>query len=149
MRVHVYLHTFLPFTSFTLPDLTPNPGLWWYFFTEMFDHFRPFFLMVFSVRSSSLLFEPPFDSCRSMYSFTSSLSVSNSSMFHFTRKIHEWLKYRKIRSSLCNVLPSWNPRPLQAVPNACRFWFIHQHDYYLPGGISMYVVVFPTHNTIQ
>ncbi|KZT29124.1 PIG-U-domain-containing protein [Neolentinus lepideus HHB14362 ss-1] len=33
----------------TLPDLTPNPGLWWYFFTEMFDHFRSFFLMVFSV----------------------------------------------------------------------------------------------------
>lgn len=33
----------------TLPDLTPNTGLWWYFFTEMFDHFRPFFLMVFSV----------------------------------------------------------------------------------------------------
>lgn len=36
--------------SLMLPDLTPNPGLWWYFFTEMFDHFRPFFLMVFSVR---------------------------------------------------------------------------------------------------
>lgn len=35
--------------SLMLPDLTPNPGLWWYFFTEMFDHFRPFFLMVFSV----------------------------------------------------------------------------------------------------
>ncbi|KAL6301989.1 PIG-U-domain-containing protein [Sparassis latifolia] len=35
--------------QFMLPDLTPNPGLWWYFFTEMFDHFRPFFLMVFSV----------------------------------------------------------------------------------------------------
>ncbi|KAG5653519.1 hypothetical protein H0H81_012593 [Sphagnurus paluster] len=35
--------------SMTLPDLTPNTGLWWYFFTEMFDHFRPFFLMVFSV----------------------------------------------------------------------------------------------------
>ncbi|KAI6131496.1 PIG-U-domain-containing protein [Pisolithus croceorrhizus] len=34
--------------SLILPDLTPNPGLWWYFFTEMFDHFRPFFLMVFS-----------------------------------------------------------------------------------------------------
>lgn len=37
---------------FLLPDLTPNPGLWWYFFTEMFDHFRPFFLMVFSVSGS-------------------------------------------------------------------------------------------------
>ncbi|CAK5284136.1 unnamed protein product [Mycena citricolor] len=35
--------------SLTLPDLTPNPGVWWYFFTEMFDHFRPFFLMVFSL----------------------------------------------------------------------------------------------------
>lgn len=23
--------------------------MWWYFFTEMFDHFRPFFLMVFSI----------------------------------------------------------------------------------------------------
>ncbi|KDQ10047.1 hypothetical protein BOTBODRAFT_116364 [Botryobasidium botryosum FD-172 SS1] len=34
---------------FLLPDLTPNPGLWWYFFTEMFDHFRPFFLMAFSI----------------------------------------------------------------------------------------------------
>ncbi|KAI0001371.1 PIG-U-domain-containing protein [Russula compacta] len=32
-----------------LPDLMPNSGLWWYFFTEMFDHFRPFFLMVFSL----------------------------------------------------------------------------------------------------
>lgn len=44
--------TWMPQTwgvSLTLPDLTPNPGLWWYFFTEMFDHFRPFFLMVFSV----------------------------------------------------------------------------------------------------
>jgi GPI-anchor transamidase subunit U len=38
-----------------LPDLTPNPGLWWYFFTEMFDDFRPFFLMVFSVRCSGSL----------------------------------------------------------------------------------------------
>jgi len=34
---------------FLLPDLTPNPGLWWYFFTEMFEHFRPLYLMVFSV----------------------------------------------------------------------------------------------------
>ncbi|KAG0645677.1 Phosphatidylinositol glycan anchor biosynthesis class U [Hyphodiscus hymeniophilus] len=27
-----------------LPDLTPNVGLWWYFFIEMFDSFRNFFL---------------------------------------------------------------------------------------------------------
>ncbi|KAJ3542830.1 hypothetical protein NMY22_g3365 [Coprinellus aureogranulatus] len=42
-------------TWFTLPDLTPNVGLWWYFFTEMFDHFRSFFLMVFSETQIHLL----------------------------------------------------------------------------------------------
>ncbi|KAF8453521.1 GPI transamidase subunit PIG-U [Terfezia claveryi] len=32
-----------------LPDLTPNVGLWWYFFIEMFDPFREFFLCVFQL----------------------------------------------------------------------------------------------------
>jgi len=34
-------------TRLLLPDLTPNVGLWWYFFIEMFDSFRSFFLGVF------------------------------------------------------------------------------------------------------
>ncbi|KAL1305262.1 hypothetical protein AAFC00_002174 [Neodothiora populina] len=34
-------------TRLLLPDLTPNVGLWWYFFIEMFDSFRAFFLAVF------------------------------------------------------------------------------------------------------
>ena len=41
---------FLPsvyLTPLQLPDLTPNTGLWWYFFIEMFDPFRSFFLGVF------------------------------------------------------------------------------------------------------
>ncbi len=32
-----------------VPDLTPNVGLWWYFFIEMFDPFRNFFLSVFQL----------------------------------------------------------------------------------------------------
>ncbi|ORY32832.1 putative cell division cycle protein 91 [Naematelia encephala] len=32
-----------------VPDLTPNVGMWWYFFTEIFDHFRHFFLGVFQL----------------------------------------------------------------------------------------------------
>jgi hypothetical protein len=46
-----FLFVYIPdfWLRFLLPDLTPNPGLWWYFFTEMFEHFRPFYLMVFSV----------------------------------------------------------------------------------------------------
>eukprot|EP00111_Clytia_hemisphaerica_P004345 TCONS_00012432-protein len=31
------------------PDLTPNMGLFWYFFLEMFDHFRLFFLVVYQI----------------------------------------------------------------------------------------------------
>ena len=41
---------FIPSTygvQLLLPDLTPNVGLWWYFFIEMFDSFREFFLGVF------------------------------------------------------------------------------------------------------
>ncbi len=38
---------------FTLkvPDLIPNLGLFWYFFTEMFDHFRTFFTFVFQINA--------------------------------------------------------------------------------------------------
>ncbi|KAJ3045481.1 hypothetical protein HDV00_009134 [Rhizophlyctis rosea] len=32
-----------------VPDLTPNVGLFWYFFIEMFDHYRTFFLCVFQI----------------------------------------------------------------------------------------------------
>lgn len=47
---------FLPSTygiQLTLSDLTPNVGLWWYFFIEMFDSFRAFFLGVFWLHLSS------------------------------------------------------------------------------------------------
>lgn len=50
---------FLPSTygvSLLLPDLTPNVGLWWYFFIEMFDPFRSFFLSVFQLHLSSYTF---------------------------------------------------------------------------------------------
>lgn len=41
MLRHCYL------AQVSLPDLTPNIGLWWYFFIEIFDAFRPFFIGVF------------------------------------------------------------------------------------------------------
>ncbi|KAJ1030044.1 hypothetical protein NDA16_000957 [Ustilago loliicola] len=34
---------------FFATDLTPNLGLWWYFFMEIFDHFRDFFLLTFNI----------------------------------------------------------------------------------------------------
>ena len=35
----------------TVPDQTPNIGLFWYFFTEIFDHFQIFFLFVFQINA--------------------------------------------------------------------------------------------------
>ncbi|KAH9515494.1 hypothetical protein Btru_011174 [Bulinus truncatus] len=35
----------------TVPDLTPNVGVFWYFFTEMFDHFRTFFVCVYQLNA--------------------------------------------------------------------------------------------------
>ncbi|KOS18399.1 Phosphatidylinositol glycan anchor biosynthesis class U protein [Escovopsis weberi] len=37
----------------TLSDLTPNVGLWWYFFIELFDPFRAFYLAVFWLHLAS------------------------------------------------------------------------------------------------
>ncbi|KAF9927360.1 hypothetical protein BGZ67_007554 [Mortierella alpina] len=36
-------------TILMVSDLTPNLGLFWYFFIEMFDQFRPFFILVFQI----------------------------------------------------------------------------------------------------
>ncbi len=33
----------------SVPELTPNVGLFWYFFTEMFEHFRVFFVCTFQL----------------------------------------------------------------------------------------------------
>ena len=33
----------------SVPNLQPNMGLFWYFFTEMFEHFRIFFVWVFQI----------------------------------------------------------------------------------------------------
>ncbi|CAH1164526.1 unnamed protein product [Phaedon cochleariae] len=42
----------------TVPDLQPNTGLFWYFFTEMFDHFRELFIFAFQINASVLYLIP-------------------------------------------------------------------------------------------
>lgn len=39
-------------------DLQPNIGLFWYFFTEMFDHFRDLFLWTFQINATVLYLVP-------------------------------------------------------------------------------------------
>jgi phosphatidylinositol glycan class U len=43
-----FLHSTYEFVL-TIPDLAPNVGIFWYFFTEVFDHFRTFFVFVFQL----------------------------------------------------------------------------------------------------
>merc|ERR1711971_545922 len=42
-----FMYSTLGFTL-AVPELTPNMGLFWYFFTEMFEHFRVFFCLYIS-----------------------------------------------------------------------------------------------------
>lgn len=42
----------------TVPDLRPNIGLYWYFFTEMFEHFRSLFVASFQINVGLLYVAP-------------------------------------------------------------------------------------------
>ncbi|KAL1462906.1 hypothetical protein WDU94_014708 [Cyamophila willieti] len=42
----------------TVPNLQPNIGLFWYFFTEMFEHFRVLFIVAFQINSICLYVLP-------------------------------------------------------------------------------------------
>uniref|UniRef100_A0AAR5QCT8 Phosphatidylinositol glycan anchor biosynthesis class U protein n=1 Tax=Dendroctonus ponderosae TaxID=77166 RepID=A0AAR5QCT8_DENPD len=42
----------------SVPDLQPNIGLFWYFFTEMFDHFRELFIYSFQINATILYLVP-------------------------------------------------------------------------------------------
>ncbi|KAL3288931.1 hypothetical protein HHI36_003375 [Cryptolaemus montrouzieri] len=42
----------------SVPDLKPNIGLFWYFFTEMFDHFRELFIFSFQINATILYLIP-------------------------------------------------------------------------------------------
>jgi phosphatidylinositol glycan class U len=42
----------------TVPDLRPNIGLYWYFFTEMFEHFWWLFIASFQINVSLLYIVP-------------------------------------------------------------------------------------------
>ncbi|CAH1102033.1 unnamed protein product [Psylliodes chrysocephalus] len=42
----------------TIPDLQPNVGLFWYFFTEMFEHFRELFIYAFQINTTILYLIP-------------------------------------------------------------------------------------------
>ena len=40
----------------SVSDLAPNVGIFWYFFTEVFDHFRTFFVCVFQIHAFIYVF---------------------------------------------------------------------------------------------
>lgn len=43
--------TLIYFCRLSVPDLKPNIGLFWYFFTEMFEHFHLLFICTFQINA--------------------------------------------------------------------------------------------------
>ncbi|XP_055382011.1 phosphatidylinositol glycan anchor biosynthesis class U protein [Condylostylus longicornis] len=52
-----FINSTIAFTFF-YQDLQPNIGLFWYFFTEMFEHFRTMFLITFQMNATVLYLIP-------------------------------------------------------------------------------------------
>ncbi|KAF9348353.1 hypothetical protein BGX26_000229 [Mortierella sp. AD094] len=92
----------------SVSDLTPNLGLFWYFFIEMFDQFRPFFLVVFQIHvfifavpiSIKLRKHPLFVSflmCAVMGTFKGYPSVGDASLYlgllPLSSEIFKYLRY--------------------------------------------------------
>ena len=128
-------------TSLTLPDLTPNPGMWWYFFTEMFDHFRPFFLMVFSVRTHkssntpqnhNLQIGPSFDlHCADLHQIPVSDVGTECQVASFDHIITQ------IRPSIRCISSSGHFSDIQSIPDPRRSRSILEHDRSVPRNISL------------
>jgi phosphatidylinositol glycan class U len=65
---------------FTVPDLSPNVGVFWYFFTEVFDRFRPFFLFLF--QAHMLVYIAPLAVCfHTLPTFLFAVMLSIGSIF--------------------------------------------------------------------
>ncbi|KAF9958696.1 hypothetical protein BGZ65_001239, partial [Modicella reniformis] len=95
-------------TILAVSDLTPNLGLFWYFFIEMFDQFRPFFLMVFQIHvvifaipiSIKLRHHPLFASfllCTIMGAFKGYPSIGDASLYlgllPLSSEIFKYMRY--------------------------------------------------------
>lgn len=62
-------------------DLQPNIGLFWYFFTEMFEHFRPLFLFSFQMNATVLYLVPLTIKLHKQPIFLSTILIALTSIF--------------------------------------------------------------------
>lgn len=71
------------FSNFSLNhrDLQPNIGLFWYFFTEMFEHFRPLFLFSFQMNATILYLVPLTIKLHKQPIFLSTILIALTSIF--------------------------------------------------------------------
>lgn len=107
----VWLNATYVLSSFTVQDLTPNIGLYWYFFIEMFDHFRNFFILVF--QAHLLCYSIPI--CLKLRCVVC-LESNILSMLSVTSG--------QIRPSVGICDPERHPRDLQVIPYAGRHCLI-------------------------
>ncbi|XP_036176972.1 phosphatidylinositol glycan anchor biosynthesis class U protein isoform X3 [Myotis myotis] len=86
----------------SVPDLTPNIGLFWYFFAEMFEHFSLFFVCVFQIN---------------VFFYTIPLAIKLNPAEHFCPRLHHY-----------RLLPAL-PRPVAPLDlcRKCQLQFLLCH----------------------
>lgn len=94
-----FIHSTYVF-MWTVSDLTPNIGLFWYFFAEMFDHFRTFFIWVFQINYFLYLIPLTLKLNENPY-FLFMITLINHSIFKPYPTVSDFALY------LC-MLPQWS-----------------------------------------
>ncbi|GAA5985128.1 hypothetical protein JCM10908_002533 [Rhodotorula pacifica] len=88
----------------TISDLKPNIGLAWYFFIEMFDHFRAFFLVVFALHP--LLYVAPFTiAYRQEPLFACTLLVGTIALLKSYPSFGDWAIWHALLGCFSEYLP--------------------------------------------
>ncbi|GAA6007198.1 hypothetical protein JCM10207_001543 [Rhodosporidiobolus poonsookiae] len=88
----------------TIPDLTPNIGLAWYFFIEMFDHFRAFFLVVFALHPVAYV-APLTYFYRGDPLFAVTLLVGATSLLKSYPTLGDWALFHALLACFSELLP--------------------------------------------
>ncbi|BGP57475.1 hypothetical protein JCM8202_002033 [Rhodotorula sphaerocarpa] len=88
----------------TISDLKPNIGLAWYFFIEMFDHFRAFFLVVFALHP--LIYVAPLTiAYRSEPLFAAVLLVGTIALLKSYPSFGDWAIWHALLGCFSELLP--------------------------------------------
>lgn len=143
----LFLFNFFIF-SLNHRDLQPNIGLFWYFFTEMFEHFRPLFLFSFQMNAIVLYLVPLTIKLHKQPIFLATILIALTSIFRSYPCVGDIAFYMALfplwkHSTICKFTYD-NHNRICAVWNlliSILFWFFSCSD----GQLFRCILLFPHH----